>query len=210
MLSLGVLHDFKIDNWPFCAVYGMQYGVSRLHTCYYFQQKFPTSETSAHQFSHIFFLFFSISTKWTNAVNIWFLWFQQHFYLDAELLSCCLLAGANNLIPMEIALKIANKIRAHERFAVYIIVPMWPEGVPTGAATQRILFWQVGSNYGFGNRNLYFFYRERWQASDIDDKILFPFVKTENLYRKNQFVKKLLLTVIQGIASCDNMTYKIY
>ncbi|OVA00150.1 C2 calcium-dependent membrane targeting [Macleaya cordata] len=50
--------------------------------------------------------------------------------------------GANNLIPMEIALKIANKIRANERFAAYIVVPMWPEGVPTGAATQRILFWQ--------------------------------------------------------------------
>ncbi|KAK9273120.1 hypothetical protein L1049_017927 [Liquidambar formosana] len=50
--------------------------------------------------------------------------------------------GANNLIPMEIALKIANKIRAHERFAAYIVVPMWPEGVPTGSATQRILFWQ--------------------------------------------------------------------
>jgi hypothetical protein len=43
------------------------------------------------------------------------------------------------------------------------------------------LFWQVGSNYRFGNRNLFFFYGERWQASDIDDKILFPFVKTENL-----------------------------
>ncbi|PRQ57754.1 putative phospholipase D [Rosa chinensis] len=50
--------------------------------------------------------------------------------------------GANNLIPMEIALKIAEKIRAHERFAAYIVIPMWPEGVPTGAATQRILFWQ--------------------------------------------------------------------
>ncbi|KAG2380427.1 Phospholipase D beta 1 [Vigna angularis] len=50
--------------------------------------------------------------------------------------------GANNLIPMEIALKIAAKIRANERFAVYIVIPMWPEGVPTGAATQRILFWQ--------------------------------------------------------------------
>ncbi|CAK9168871.1 unnamed protein product [Ilex paraguariensis] len=50
--------------------------------------------------------------------------------------------GANNLIPMEIALKIANKIRAHERFSVYIVIPMWPEGNPTGAATQRILFWQ--------------------------------------------------------------------
>jgi hypothetical protein len=53
------------------------------------------------------------------------------------------LAGANNLIPMEIALKIAEKIKANERFAVYIVIPMWPEGVPTGAATQRILFWQV-------------------------------------------------------------------
>ncbi|KAI4356863.1 hypothetical protein L6164_000849 [Bauhinia variegata] len=50
--------------------------------------------------------------------------------------------GANNLIPMEIALKIAEKIRANERFAVYIVIPMWPEGVPTGNATQRILFWQ--------------------------------------------------------------------
>ncbi|XP_043716589.1 phospholipase D beta 1-like [Telopea speciosissima] len=50
--------------------------------------------------------------------------------------------GANNLIPMEIALKIANKIRANERFAVYIVIPMWPEGVPTSATTQRILYWQ--------------------------------------------------------------------
>lgn len=50
--------------------------------------------------------------------------------------------GANNLIPMEIALKIANKIRAHERFAVYIVIPMWPEGNPTSAATQAILYWQ--------------------------------------------------------------------
>ncbi|KAK9051427.1 hypothetical protein SSX86_028054 [Deinandra increscens subsp. villosa] len=50
--------------------------------------------------------------------------------------------GANNLIPMEIALKIADKIKANERFAAYIVIPMWPEGVPTGSATQRILFWQ--------------------------------------------------------------------
>ncbi|KAG8374830.1 hypothetical protein BUALT_Bualt10G0036300 [Buddleja alternifolia] len=50
--------------------------------------------------------------------------------------------GANNLIPMEIALKIVDKIKARERFSVYIIVPMWPEGVPTSTPTQRILFWQ--------------------------------------------------------------------
>ncbi|KAI6706737.1 hypothetical protein NL676_009699 [Syzygium grande] len=50
--------------------------------------------------------------------------------------------GANNLIPMEIALKIADKIRAHERFAAYIVVPMWPEGDPKGAVPQSILYWQ--------------------------------------------------------------------
>lgn len=54
-----------------------------------------------------------------------------------------LFAGANNLIPMEIALKIANKIRANERFAAYILIPMWPEGVTTSPQIQRILYWQV-------------------------------------------------------------------
>ena len=51
-------------------------------------------------------------------------------------------------------MKIADKIRANERFAVYIVIPMWPEGVPTGAATQRILYWQVTlvKIYVFTNR----------------------------------------------------------
>ncbi|OAY62953.1 Phospholipase D delta [Ananas comosus] len=51
-------------------------------------------------------------------------------------------AGADNLIPMELALKIVSKIKAKERFAVYVVIPMWPEGVPTTAAMQEILFWQ--------------------------------------------------------------------
>ncbi|KAI3669422.1 hypothetical protein L6452_40657 [Arctium lappa] len=51
-------------------------------------------------------------------------------------------AGADNLIPMELALKIASKIRAGERFAVYVVIPMWPEGVPTTATVQEILYWQ--------------------------------------------------------------------
>ncbi|KAK4786811.1 hypothetical protein SAY86_010644 [Trapa natans] len=50
--------------------------------------------------------------------------------------------GANNLIPMEIALKIASKIKAKQRFSAYIVIPMWPEGVPTTSSVQRILFWQ--------------------------------------------------------------------
>ncbi|KAK4351789.1 hypothetical protein RND71_027307 [Anisodus tanguticus] len=48
-------------------------------------------------------------------------------------------AGADNLIPMELALKIASKIQEKERFAVYVVIPMWPEGVPTSASVQEIL-----------------------------------------------------------------------
>ncbi|CAI9117016.1 OLC1v1018324C1 [Oldenlandia corymbosa var. corymbosa] len=51
-------------------------------------------------------------------------------------------AGADNLIPMELALKIASKIRAKERFTVYVVIPMWPEGVPNSASVQEILYWQ--------------------------------------------------------------------
>lgn len=44
---------------------------------------------------------------------------------------------------MELALKIASKIRANERFAVYVVIPMWPEGAPSSVSVQEILFWQV-------------------------------------------------------------------
>ncbi|XP_042035647.1 phospholipase D delta-like isoform X2 [Salvia splendens] len=52
-------------------------------------------------------------------------------------------AGADNLIPMELALKIVSKIRAKEKFSVYVVIPMWPEGVPSSAAVQEILYWQA-------------------------------------------------------------------
>ena len=57
-----------------------------------------------------------------------------------------IIIGADNLIPMELALKIASKIRANERFAVYIVLPLWPEGDPKSAAVQEILYWQVYVN----------------------------------------------------------------
>jgi phospholipase D1/2 len=50
-------------------------------------------------------------------------------------------AGCLNLVPVEIALKVAAKIRCGERFAVYVVTPMWPEGVPAGEAVQAILLW---------------------------------------------------------------------
>ncbi|KAG6399854.1 hypothetical protein SASPL_141339 [Salvia splendens] len=52
------------------------------------------------------------------------------------------MAGADHLIRMELAMKITSKIRANERFAVYIIIPMWPEGNPNDNVVQEILFWQ--------------------------------------------------------------------
>ncbi|XP_049382186.1 phospholipase D delta [Solanum stenotomum] len=51
-------------------------------------------------------------------------------------------AGADHLIPMELALKITSKIRARERFCVYVVMPMWPEGDPKSITMQEILFWQ--------------------------------------------------------------------
>ncbi|KAK6131044.1 hypothetical protein DH2020_035221 [Rehmannia glutinosa] len=51
-------------------------------------------------------------------------------------------SGADNLIPMELALKIASKIRAKERFTVYIVIPMWPEGHPGSPPVPDILCWQ--------------------------------------------------------------------
>ena len=50
--------------------------------------------------------------------------------------------GALHLIPKELSLKIVKKIEAEERFAVYVVIPMWPEGVPESASVQAILDWQ--------------------------------------------------------------------
>lgn len=44
---------------------------------------------------------------------------------------------------MELALKIVSKIKENKRFSVYIVIPMWPEGIPNSAAVQEILYWQV-------------------------------------------------------------------
>ena len=47
-----------------------------------------------------------------------------------------------NLIPAEIMLKIIEKIENGERFAAYILVPMWPEGILDSGYVQAISHWQ--------------------------------------------------------------------
>ncbi|KAG0612224.1 hypothetical protein M758_6G011300 [Ceratodon purpureus] len=51
-------------------------------------------------------------------------------------------AGALHLIPMELTRKIVSKIEDGERFTVYVVVPMWPEGIPESGSVQAILDWQ--------------------------------------------------------------------
>ncbi|CAN6222926.1 unnamed protein product [Urochloa humidicola] len=67
---------------------------------------------------------------------------NQYFIGSSYFWSAHRSAGAENLIPIELAIKIARKIKAKERFAAYIVIPMWPEGNPTTAAMQEILYWQ--------------------------------------------------------------------
>ncbi|KAJ1261943.1 hypothetical protein BS78_09G067700 [Paspalum vaginatum] len=50
--------------------------------------------------------------------------------------------GALHLIPKELSMKVVSKIEAGERFAVYVVVPMWPEGIPESGSVQAILDWQ--------------------------------------------------------------------
>ncbi|XP_057776454.1 phospholipase D alpha 1-like [Salvia miltiorrhiza] len=50
--------------------------------------------------------------------------------------------NALHLIPKELSLKIVSKIQAGERFTVYIVIPMWPEGIPESVSVQAILDWQ--------------------------------------------------------------------
>lgn len=49
--------------------------------------------------------------------------------------------GAWHLIPKELSLKIVSKIKAGERFTVYVVLPMWPEGVPHCQSVQVMLNW---------------------------------------------------------------------
>ncbi|OEL26340.1 Phospholipase D delta [Dichanthelium oligosanthes] len=85
-------------------------------------------------------------------------------YVNSGCYMIFIVAGADNLIPIELALKIASKIRAGERFAVYVVIPMWPEGVPTAASVQEILFFQAQTM-----EMMYKIIAEELKAMDIKD-----------------------------------------
>ena len=47
--------------------------------------------------------------------------------------------NALHLIPKELSLEIVSKIEKWETFRVYVVVPMWPEGLPESGSVQDIL-----------------------------------------------------------------------
>ena len=67
---------------------------------------------------------------------------NQYFIGSSHRWDGCRDITVKNLIPVEIALKIVQKIRLHERFVAYIVIPMYPEGNPEDAITQELLHWQ--------------------------------------------------------------------
>lgn len=87
----------------------------------------------------------SIQTAYIEAIRSaqHFIYIENQYFLGSSYLwPSYRSAGAEHLIPMELTQKIISKIRANERFAVYIVIPMWPEGAPSSASVQEILFWQ--------------------------------------------------------------------
>lgn len=68
---------------------------------------------------------------------------NQYFMGSSHMWPECRDAKAANLVPLEIAAKIEEKIRNGERFVAYICIPMFPEGKPADKVTQEILHWQL-------------------------------------------------------------------
>ncbi|XP_062194039.1 phospholipase D delta-like [Phragmites australis] len=88
----------------------------------------------------------SIHTAYVRAIRSaqHFIYIENQYFLGSSYAwPSYVNSGADNLIPIELALKIASKIRAGERFAVYVVIPMWPEGIPTTASVQEILYFQA-------------------------------------------------------------------
>mmetsp|Transcript_18608 Transcript_18608/g.56169 ORF Transcript_18608/g.56169 Transcript_18608/m.56169 type:complete len:842 (-) Transcript_18608:570-3095(-) len=70
---------------------------------------------------------------------------NQYFLGSSHVWSKDRHAGANHLVAVELALKIVQKINARERFMAYIVLPLFPEGVPESGACQEILHWQAST-----------------------------------------------------------------
>lgn len=66
----------------------------------------------------------------------------QYFLSSSHMWRTSSNTKCGNLIASALTLKICAKIEANEPFAVYIVIPMWPEGIPGSSTVQAILRFQ--------------------------------------------------------------------
>uniref|UniRef100_A0A7N2MZN3 phospholipase D n=1 Tax=Quercus lobata TaxID=97700 RepID=A0A7N2MZN3_QUELO len=107
--------------------------------------------------------------------------------------------GANNLIPMELALKIASKIRAKERFAVYIVIPMCPEGT-WRIVTEEVLFWQsqtMQMMYGIIAREL--------KSMHLEDSRPQDYLNFYCLGKREELTKEVSAPPIQSVKKVEKV-----
>ena len=71
-----------------------------------------------------------------------FIYIENQYFLGSSRMWRKPDSNASHLIPLELTNKICQKIREGKRFAVYIVIPMHPEGDPASAPVQEILYWQ--------------------------------------------------------------------
>nr|GMD68854.1 phospholipase D delta-like [Ipomoea batatas] len=89
----------------------------------------------------------SIETAYIQAIRSAqnFIYIENQYFLGSSY-ACSSYedAGADHLIPMELAMKVVSKIRANQRKVCHICcyANVWPEGDPKTATMQEILFWQ--------------------------------------------------------------------
>ncbi|GBG34460.1 Phospholipase D alpha 1 [Hondaea fermentalgiana] len=67
---------------------------------------------------------------------------SQYFIGGCHLWDKAKRSGASNLIPIELASKVCNKIAANEAFHVYLVIPLFCEGLPSDKAVMQILRYQ--------------------------------------------------------------------
>ncbi|XP_042424859.1 phospholipase D alpha 1-like [Zingiber officinale] len=95
--------------------------------------------------------------------------------------------GALHLIPKEISLKVVSMIEAGRPFAAYVVIPMWPEGVPESESVQAILDWQ--------RRTMEMMYKDISQAlrarglrANPDDYLAFFCLGNREVRRRDEYM----------------------
>jgi len=86
----------------------------------------------------------SIQEAYINAIRRAqrFIYIENQYFMGSSKYWSEPIEGSSNRVPIELALKIEAMIRLGKRFTVFLVIPMYPEGVPGDGAVQEMLYWQ--------------------------------------------------------------------